>query len=81
MKTPFNLCLFVLGTVVIAISGHAQTTTAPAPTQSQYLVISRSENERIWQRTISEVLPSGQTVPHLQSFTEVANGICYHCLD
>jgi hypothetical protein len=73
MKTAFKLCLFVLGT--IAFTGHGQTTTAPAPTQ--YSVTSRTENERIWQRTTDEVLPSGQTIPHVQSYRELANGICY----
>src|SRR5580693_750297 len=77
MKTWVNLGIWAL--LASATLGQAQTvsnnTNISAPTQ--FSIVQRSENQRIWQGTSWEVLPSGQTIPHMQQYTEIANGICY----
>ncbi|HEX3624529.1 MAG TPA: hypothetical protein VH280_03795 [Verrucomicrobiae bacterium] len=55
--------------------GAQQATTVPAPTP--WAITSRAANSRIWQRTMYELSPSGQVVPHVQAYTELATGLCY----
>ena len=43
---------------------------------TSYSVVQRNANSRIWQRTTSEVSPSGQTISHLHQYTEMASGLC-----
>lgn len=55
---------------------QAQTvTTVPAPTP--YTVVFRDANSRVWERTTYELSPSGQVIPQVHSYKEVATGLCY----
>lgn len=53
----------------------AQTTGVPAPTP--YTVTSRGPSTRVWESTSYELLSSGEVVPYLEHYTEVASGLCY----
>jgi hypothetical protein len=66
---------FILAWSSLAALGQTQTTTVPAPTP--FSVVSRGGNSRVWERTTYELSPSGQVVPHLHHYTEVASGLCY----
>jgi hypothetical protein len=75
MKTAFNFFFFVLfGTIVVISRG--QTASVPPPTP--YTIVSRSMSERVWQRFVYELSPSGQAVPRTQKYTELSDGICYY---
>ena len=77
-----NLSNFVVSSfLLIPCLGRAQTTTStqtgsvPAPTP--YTVTSRGPSARVWESTSYELLSSGEVVPYLQHYTEVASGLCY----
>jgi hypothetical protein len=74
MKRLSNFIVFLS----IATWCEAQQTsqqTVPPPTP--FSVTSREANARVWESTSYDLLPSGQTVPHLHSYTELATGLCY----
>ncbi|HTR41478.1 MAG TPA: hypothetical protein VMH87_07665 [Pseudomonadales bacterium] len=50
---------------------------AAVPSATQPAIISRDANSRIWKSTSYELSPSGQTVPRLHQYTELASGLCY----
>lgn len=50
---------------------------ALAQQQTPYQVVNFGGNYRVWQRTVYETGPQGQTVPHVQQYTEAASGLYY----
>ena len=75
MKNSFNPGICALSLMIATVSFGQQTATAPAPTP--YTIVHREAHERTWQRTTYEVLPSGQVVPQVQSYDEIATGLCH----
>jgi hypothetical protein len=59
----------------VTVCGAQQAATIPQPTP--YSVISRSSSQRIWQRTVYELSPNGQAVPHTEQYTEISDGACF----
>jgi hypothetical protein len=57
------------------VSQPVQTKTPPPPTP--YSVVGKDANSSVWQRTVYEFDPSGQAIPKLHSYTEVATGLHY----
>jgi hypothetical protein len=56
---------------------NAQTISQPALTNTAYAVVSKGANQQVWQNTTYETLPSGQKVPHIHQYTELATGLHY----
>ena len=51
--------------------------TSPVPSPTAYAAVSRDANSRVWESTSYQVSPSGQTVPQVHRYTELATGLCY----
>src|SRR5215469_11052746 len=80
MKNFLNLsCASLLLAVFTLCSAQTisgtQATVVPTPTAPT--IVSRDANSRIWQSTSYELSPSGNVVPHLHQYTELATGLCY----
>jgi hypothetical protein len=75
MKTIFNLCFFYFLSAVTAFCQTAQRATAASPTP--FSIIQRSANSRVWEQTTYELSSSGQVIPHVHHYTELASGLCY----
>ncbi|MGH8024501.1 MAG: hypothetical protein ACRED1_13015, partial [Limisphaerales bacterium] len=56
-----------------AAASAQQATNLPPPTP--FVAKSRTLNTTTWQRTLYELGASGQPVPHVQSYEEVASGL------
>jgi hypothetical protein len=56
-----------------AVNQPAPITQVPAPTP--YAITTKDGNSQIWQRMIYEKSPSGQIVPKIHSYTELASGL------
>ena len=74
MKIVSRYCAFLILTA-FAFACPGQTASAPPPTP--YSVVHRESNERTWQRTTYSLSPSGQAVPRIETFQEIASGLCY----
>jgi Bacterial Ig domain len=75
MRTLSSLYIFLVVLTCAAQSQTQQTISVPSPTP--YSIVQRSANSRIWQQTTYEQLPSGQKIPHVHQYTEMASGLCY----
>ena len=73
MKTTINFGFIILLLHVTVLSQAQQTINLPAPTP--YSVVQRDANSQVWERTVYEVGPSGQAVPRVRSYTELATGL------
>lgn len=63
-------------TVATTPGSAGQTSTAPPhPKSTPYAITSRDANSRTWERTTYERTRSGQWIPHLHRFTELATGM------
>ena len=76
-----SLAPLVPATVLAQLS-TTQLSTAPRasspPAESTpYAVTERGPNHNIWSRTLVEIGPQGQTIPHIMSYTELATGLNY----
>src|ERR1044072_3878020 len=56
----------------IAFNTPAQGGVNDTPQDTAFSISQRGGNENIWQRTTYEQLPSGDWIPHLHSYAEVA---------
>ncbi|HTR42489.1 MAG TPA: hypothetical protein VMH87_12820 [Pseudomonadales bacterium] len=75
-----------LGTIAFLLTFHTlcwgqtatsiQTTQIPASTPP--VIISRDANSRVWGWTSYQLAPSGQTIPQVHHYTEMASGLCYN---
>jgi hypothetical protein len=75
MKTLFSFCSIALWLGCSIPSQAQQASTVPSPTP--YSIVQRSANSRIWESTSYEASPSGQIIPHVHHYTELATGLCY----
>ena len=50
--------------------------TVPAQ-DTPYAVVLKGANQQVWQNTTYETLPTGQMIPHIQQYTELATGLHY----
>ena len=57
-------------------SAHAGQGTIQAQ-DTPYAAVEQGANHRVWQRTTYEILPSGQKIPHIHQYTELATGLNY----
>ena len=57
----------------LAHVGKPDQKDVPAPTP--YRVVGRGANQRVWQHETYEKIPSGQIVPHIHKYTELATGM------
>jgi hypothetical protein len=82
MKTPF----FAVLLFSIAGNIHGQTAAYPVtnnlsgsmPGQdAPYAIVNRDANSRVWERTTYELGPSGEMIPHVHRYTEMATGLNY----
>ncbi len=84
MKTSW-LTIALLALTVSGTQGQVSQSGAPAiagqgtvPTQdTPWAAVSKGANQQVWQKTTYETLPSGQAVPHLHQYTELATGLHY----
>ena len=78
MKTAFAI---LVALCVSTYWTNAQTASSSSPTvgttgqDTPYAVVSKGANQQVWQKTTYETLPSGQTVPHIHQYTELATGL------
>jgi hypothetical protein len=81
MKTIFSITfgfILLFGSEALLeaqslINQPAQTTTLPPPTP--YAVVAKDANSSVWQQTVYQQTDSGQVVPIIHSYTEVATGL------
>src|ERR1043166_539355 len=80
MKTTFwsGLLFFT----VLNLSAQLNDATnqmigATPPRNTAYAVVQNDANSRNWERTTYDQSPSGETVPHVHGYTEVASGLNY----
>src|ERR1700722_2754124 len=64
-----------VGTASSALAQVQSPTNVPAP--GAYACVSRGPNSRVWQRTLTQTNADGSVRTNLQSYTEIATGICY----
>jgi RHS repeat-associated protein len=84
MKTSW-LTIVLLVVAASRIQGQVSQSGPPASAgqgtiQAQdtpYVVVSKGANQQVWQKTTYETLPSGQMVPHIHQYTELATGLHY----
>jgi hypothetical protein len=58
-------------------ANQAGTTGQTSTQDTPYAVVEQGANHRVWQRATYEILPSGQKVPHIHQYTELATGLNY----
>ena len=88
MKTFIQFCLrhsrvgslriLTVATLLVAVAttcGAQQTVTVTAPAATPYTNVSAGPDWTVWQSTNYELLPSGQIIPHIQSYEERATGL------
>lgn len=69
----------LLGTLLVSNATliHAQINADAQPQGTPYAIASRDANSRVWQRTNWTEDASGEWVPHVHSYTELATGLNY----
>ncbi len=85
MKTSWLTIVLLLVFTVVRVQGQGSQSGTPAiagqgtvPAQDMpYAVVSKGANQQVWQKTTYETLPSGQMIPHVHQYTELATGLHY----
>lgn len=79
---PLHRRSILLSTHLVALCALALSVGAPASRAQQtpssptpYTLTSRGLSVQTWQRTLYEQSPSGQMIPHLQKYEEIAAGL------
>jgi hypothetical protein len=70
----------IAGAILLGCGGLCQAQTPPAtnePDSSGYSIVRRGPNSRIWQRALLCTNAVGDVTTNLQSYTELATGVCY----
>jgi hypothetical protein len=67
--------IILLCSIGIASAQTLSVNTNTAPTNTAYAVIGQGANQRVWQRTTYETDPSGQVIPHIHQYMELATGL------
>jgi len=75
MKANIHFVLGVLLLIVTVVCQAQQTASVPPPTP--YSIVQRGSDSRVWEQTNYELSPSGQVIPYVQHYTELASGLCY----
>jgi len=75
MKTSLTFNVFALLFCTAFLCQAQQAVKFPPPTS--YSIVQRDANSRVWQQTTYETSSSGQQIPHLHQYTEMASGLCY----
>ena len=60
-----------------AASALSQLNQTSTPASTPYEVVSRGPDQNTWQRTVYEMGPDGQAIPHLHSYQEIGTGLNY----
>jgi hypothetical protein len=72
------VCLLIFGFAWHALPVAGQSPVgASTPIVGDYVCIQRGPHSKIWQRTIVQTNADGIATTNLQSYTELATGICY----
>src|SRR6185436_3578196 len=69
---------FALLALIATFLSPFPTTAAQAPEPllpSGPLIVGRGPNHRVWNRTVTDTLPNGQTLQRITSFTEIGSGL------
>jgi hypothetical protein len=76
MKRSLLLALLcALGIKTSAQTTANQSAVSGIPQDTAFAVVQRSANDNVWQRTTYEQLPSGEWIPHIHRFQEIATGL------
>jgi hypothetical protein len=82
MKTPLMVSLMFSAAVLNLAAQTAGSSVTPnlapisgTPQDTPYSVVQRDANSSTWQRTTYEQMPSGDWIPHVESYQEVATGL------
>lgn len=81
MKTS-SIVIALLATLIVNARAQVASTSATAsqfalPAPTEYRVVDRGANHRVWQRETYEQSPDGKIVTHVHSYTELATGLHY----
>jgi hypothetical protein len=71
-------CASHKGTALAPTGSATGAATSPNSTNSAdtpYTVVERDADSSLWERTVYEQLPSGDLVPHVQQYREIATGL------
>jgi len=60
---------------LVAINISAQTTPNEPPQDTPFAIVQRNANANVWQRTTYEQMPSGEWIPHIETYQEIATGL------
>ena len=71
------LCALCVAQVLPAQTSPGTTLTSRANSNTQYHVVKRNLNSRVWERTETVETPDGRQVSVTNSYTELATGLCY----
>ncbi len=79
MKTSGILvALLFLGLSQLANATPASTTQDPTvPSPTDFRVVDRGANHKVWQRETYEKSPAGNVITHVHKYTELATGMHY----
>jgi len=81
MKIPYAilaaLCFLLSSTQAQTVTSPPIAGSQPVTADTPWAITLRGANQRVWQKTTYEKLPSGKIVPHVQQYTELATGMHY----
>jgi len=66
----------ITGALLLLCAGLCQGQTTAAAT-SDYSIVQRGPDSRVWQRSLARTNAVGTVTTNLQSYTEIATGVCY----
>jgi hypothetical protein len=75
MKTTFWTGLLFFTVLNLSAQTASQTSSTTPPQDTPYTVVHNEANSRVWERTVYETLPSGESIPHVQHYEETATGL------
>lgn len=76
MKTSLAV-VFVCSIATGLLAQTAQQKSPAPPEDTPYTVVNRDANSRVWERTTYEQGASGEIVPHIHRYEELATGMHY----
>jgi len=79
MKALLNNFIIFASLLYSGIYCQAQSSNnnVTVPPSTPYSIVARDANSRVWESTSYELSPSGEVIPHLNHYTELATGLCY----
>lgn len=76
MKKLSNIVAY-LSILTLCQAQQTSQPTSDVPSPTPYAIVSRDGNSRVWESTSYSLSPSGQVVPQVHRYTELATGLCY----